>query len=631
MAFSAKVDLTVPIQDSTANLTIKDTVGNKTDAAVIVAGNTASVLAYQKGLITLVSKILSERYHVNVYGPTSIDVDATGHFEAVIMDNDSGLIPVANITAGNYTIVRNRAGTDTTIVAATGFSKANGKVYVDYKFADADWDTDDTFRVVPAGDTTIDIGGSTYYVGIPTMSGYVTDMSTLEDKVDAIQVDLGDWSARTNLQSLLTSLGIPDVAGKDLYTCLITDRLDSATFGLSALNTDLDSILGDIGDASASTLLSLYGILGNPTTAISTVLGSNITLAVGAGSAAADQDVQHMVRYNVDALIANRTALETASLVAGAGSLADNAREGLLLRYVADTADTVMDNIGTISNSGALADTLAATLGDFVATPLVDRLTTINEAITDANTDIGNPSARTNLQSLEAMLGNPDTAGCSIYGNLGSFAAQSNLTSLLAVLGVPDVAGKSLYTCLITDRLDSATFGLSALNTDIDAILADLGDASASTLGSVYAILGNPGTQSINTQLGYAAAGSVAADATTIKGYLDATESVSSYAYTDAGGEQVVLTLQPAATQWLVHGIWLDTNVMTQDGTVKMYYMVDGSNYRLIDSEAVLATDEAHWLPMNMGICSDFKITYTEGADEGAERVIPYTVIYEVR
>jgi len=117
------------------------------------------------------------------------------------------------------------------------------------------------------------------------------DFTSVLNAVNAVNVDLGDFSAQNNLKSLLQALGIPDVSGKSLYTCLITDRLDSATFGLAALNTDLDAILANTiqiadgslpanpvagslarfiasGGTSLGTQLpaskSLYDVLGNP-------------------------------------------------------------------------------------------------------------------------------------------------------------------------------------------------------------------------------------------------------------------------------------------------------------------------------------------------------------------------------
>ena len=103
---------------------------------------------------------------------------------------------------------------------------------------------------------------------VPDVSGTAASLhSTTDGKVDAIQTDLGDFSGRTNDQTLLDVLGVPDVAGKDLHTLLVTDRLDDGTFGLSALqtllaaipttamrgtdNAALASVLGALADAAA--------------------------------------------------------------------------------------------------------------------------------------------------------------------------------------------------------------------------------------------------------------------------------------------------------------------------------------------------------------------------------------------
>jgi len=55
------------------------------------------------------------------------------------------------------------------------------------------------------------------------------------------------------------------------------------------------------------------------------------------------------------------------------------------------------------------------------------------------------------------------------------------------------------------------------LDTDLAALMADVGDASASAKGSLYGILGNPATQALSTQMGYASSGNSKADATIIK------------------------------------------------------------------------------------------------------------------
>ena len=55
----------------------------------------------------------------------------------------------------------------------------------------------------------------------------------------------------------------------------------------------------------------------------------------------------------------------------------------------------------------------------------------------------------------------------------------------------------------------------------------------------------------------------------------------SSYTYLDAGAEQTVYEYTTGNTIQ-ISSIWLDLNVMTQDGTIKFYAKIDGTNYREI-------------------------------------------------
>jgi len=99
-------------------------------------------------------------------------------------------------------------------------------------------------------------------------------------EVAELQADIGDFSARANDNSLLDVIGLPDVAGKDLYTCLVTDRLDNATYGLSAIETLVDDL-----ETRSITNVSMMEFWGNVddiitlTTATANVDLPNITIA----------------------------------------------------------------------------------------------------------------------------------------------------------------------------------------------------------------------------------------------------------------------------------------------------------------------------------------------------------------
>lgn len=72
-----------------------------------------------------------------------------------------------------------------------------------------------------------------------------------------------------------------------------------------------------------------------------------------------------------------------------------------------------------------------------------DDVSSVNTAIAALQTDLGNPSARTNLQNIEAMLGNPDVAAQSIWdalcgaGGIATYpagASAANNVSLAEVI-----------------------------------------------------------------------------------------------------------------------------------------------------------------------------------------------------
>lgn len=115
-----------------------------------------------------------------------------------------------------------------------------------------------------------------------------------------------------------------------------------------------------------------------------------------------------------------------------------------------------------------------------------------------------------------------------------------------------------------------------------------------------------------------------------ISGQTSSGEAKGTFSYLDAGGEQTVFEMIFTARK-IIHGIWLDFTTITQNGTIKIYYKIDGTNYREVESYAfTVATDsDGFYIDLNMGITDHFKVTYTEGGDEGADRAIPYSVIYQ--
>ncbi len=105
-------------------------------------------------------------------------------------------------------------------------------------------------------------------------------------------------------------------------------------------------------------------------------------------------------------------------------------------------------------------------------------------------------------------------------------------------------------------------------------------------------------------------------------------ETVGPFSYLDAGAEQDIV--EDTATTRRRISLEFDLTAMTQDGTIKLYRKVDGITYRLYDSVAILAADVEGVFDFQFMVNQAWKLTYTEGADEGADRDVPFNVITEV-
>lgn len=165
-------------------------------------------------------------------------------------------------------------------------------------------------------------------------------------------------------------------------------------------------------------------------------------------------------------------------------------------------------------------------------------------------------------------------------------------------------------------------------NVDAIKVVTDaIPDAGAMTSIAQESTLGTPTGADISTDIA-----NLAVDILDIKGLVPSTDYSGTYAYLDAGAEQTIKEIT-ATTRYTINGIFLDLVNITQDGHIKLYYKVDGTNYReFADYSFTVATDsDGVYIDLNMGMTEDFKITYTEDADEGADRDIPYSIVLDIR
>jgi len=211
------------------------------------------------------------------------------------------------------------------------------------------------------------------------------------------------------------------------------------------------------------------------------------------------------------------------------------------------------------------------------------------------------------------LANQPDFDGNQVVIISGPYAGQARDINGSTTGGTVTVA--TAFGGQITSGTLFAIVALRTVPAEVADLAADVGDASGSTLGSLYGILGNPSA-------------SIADIVNTIKGLVDTTEVVGSYTYLDAGGEQDIY--EDTATTRRRVWVCVSNRNMTQTGTFRIYRKVDGANYDLyIKQPVTVAAGDERAFDAEFTTSLPWKITYEEDADEGADRAIPYEVIIQ--
>ena len=138
----------------------------------------------------------------------------------------------------------------------------------------------------------------------------------------------------------------------------------------------------------------------------------------------------------------------------------------------------------------------------------------VSTQVTNLQADIGDPSARTNLQNIEDMLGNADTATASIYNAVTGIGVVANAhLGVKVTRAAADIfngsqtalftiaTGKVLITS-ISIEVTTAAIDAGASNTKIvtnptvgtDADMCAVLDINADEQGTIYSITGEPAT-----------------------------------------------------------------------------------------------------------------------------------------
>ncbi|MBW2561368.1 MAG: hypothetical protein JRE40_11005, partial [Deltaproteobacteria bacterium] len=238
------------------------------------------------------------------------------------------------------------------------------------------------------------------------------------------------------------------------------------------------------------------------------------------------------------------------------------------------------------------------------------------------------------------LTNQPDFDGNQVVIISGDYAGQARDISGATTGGT--VTAASAFGGQIVTGTIFAIVALRTVPAEVAALAADVGDASTSTLGSLYGILGNP-AQDFLTMIGYEGATSLADKLTAARallldrlallaaggageltaaraaalqrliddltaaraGYLDninnpdlanvireVAETTGTFSFDETNaGEQTVFTLT-ITSRSKIGGIWLDFSNLTQDVTIRVKHQIDGANYRTFQTSSWATTDD---------------------------------------
>jgi hypothetical protein len=554
----------VQVKNSTANSFIEDAIGNKTDDQTLLVALDKSLISYCKGILTTVLAINNAQTEVSVYAPQVVDVNNVGHIEVCIVDKDVGLVPAASMVAGTFQLVRVRGAVSTNIGAVTAWTKANGRISTNVTFAAADWATDDAYQIVPQGDTTYTVGVTVYYPAIPTISGYIGDLSTIEGKIDSLLADVGDASAST-LGSVYGILGNPP-AGAPISGS-IGDPLHTAAAGGSigdnaSLALLLRYVTDQVGTFVGGNLPTLTGRLGDPVQTITAMLGND---AAGVDSLSA--------QIGADGLDSIATQIGASGADPISTQIGANGLDSIAVQIGANGLDPIATQIGA-SGLDPIATQIGADGLDSIAVQIgCDGVNPVNtqlgygaggsvwQDLTDikAELEVGSVvSGAAGAGSSDSLIVCPALTQDTGYFNSWCVLVTSGVRAgqirevaswdlptttitlynpLTGAIGVADTfvimspnfmanvnigvnnTDNRADTSLVVANADGSLLerdqfnqeAIAAAAGDLTDLMADVGDASASTLGSILAITGNPGTKSLSDQIGADSTDSIAA------------------------------------------------------------------------------------------------------------------------
>jgi len=269
-------------------------------------------------------------------------------------------------------------------------------------------------------------------------------------------------------------------------------------------------------------------------------------------------------------------------------------------------------------------------------TSLIDKLISY-EGITTAN---GAPGGTTLIDTI--LTTKPDYNGNLLVIQSGTHKGQAADINGTTLLGT--VTPHTPFGGVILAGTSFTIYGIRAVPAEVAALMADVGDASASALGSIYDILDDP-AQSYLAMIGYEGATSLADKLTAIRaGYLDLITPIfdivnAILTLTETGGtlttdgtEQDIYINNAPAGVFSPKIIQLDFTNQTAGETV-----VIREYYRISSVGALIKKDEVTFAgvqdPLLRNVTLEpnrFGIQVTIEKTAGTNRAYPWEAIYKI-
>lgn len=196
----------------------------------------------------------------------TVEEDAIQGFDISIFDIDAGAVASADIdiTAISQVMEKSTGGGAFSSVGITQptFAKADGRVYVAYRFLAAEWAVGDLYRLRVTG-ITAEVDGVTVYVPAMVWSNAVIEAADVKTAVDTINTEVAKIVGATGV--FFEQADVP-------FTLFVTN-VESDILDLSAASTRYilrDLILKCANPGAETVTITLYRLLDDVQTAVKT-------------------------------------------------------------------------------------------------------------------------------------------------------------------------------------------------------------------------------------------------------------------------------------------------------------------------------------------------------------------------